>query len=171
MVEFILAAGISALLAAAMVQVLFTVYGANHTSDSRLQASAQIRNFQLAFHDDLVLAASLTACANPCTTLTISGNRLNQNATSPCAFSVTYTFTAPSGTNPYVPGKVTRTVSGRSIDVARNVPSLTFYVATDNTVTGNITVQDSSRSYSETQSLLFHPRPTAAPSPTPSPCP
>jgi prepilin-type N-terminal cleavage/methylation domain-containing protein len=167
LVEILLAMGISTLLMAGLGLVIYTLFKANNTSDSRLQASSQIRTFQLAFHDDVAHNAGTIVCANPCTTLTLSGSRYNQGATGPCSLTVTYAYPSPS------PLLISRSVGGKTTQVARNVKAFAATVGADNSVTVTLTVQDPTGSFTETQVLYFDPRPstTPNPAPTPSTCP
>jgi prepilin-type N-terminal cleavage/methylation domain-containing protein len=168
LVEMILALGIGTMLIAGTALLLWTMFTANHTSDVRLQASAQIRNFQLAFHDDVVLNNRPVSITGNCTppgpcTISLSGSRFNQGASGPGAFSVTYSYSS---------GTVTRQVSGAgATEVAKNVARFCPGVSAGNVVTVNLTAQDSLGAYSETQTLKFDPRPVSSPTPVPTAAP
>jgi prepilin-type N-terminal cleavage/methylation domain-containing protein len=162
LVEVLIASTISVLVMSGATMLLYTFYISNFIANSRLQTSGQIRNFQLAFNDDAVLASSSICPATPCdnlTTLKLEGCRFSRgdpSPSNPSRFTAVYKWWPPTTSSP---GTVSRTVGGSTIQVARNVPGFTADVAGDNSVTVTLTVQDSSKRYSQTQTLYFHPRP------------
>ena len=168
LIELIVASAIALMVMTALTSVVLTsVIGAN-TATSRVEASAQIRTFQLSAYDDFALSRppATSGCgsspADACTTqsMVLSGNRMpNVVGGSAAPYTVTYAWD---------PGQdqVTRTFGGVTRVAASNVTSFSWYV--DNTngqhsfvvVSMSVTVGFYNTSYTESQTLLFFPRVT-----------
>jgi prepilin-type N-terminal cleavage/methylation domain-containing protein len=154
LVEVIVASAIGAMVMAGLTSVVFTSWRAATTATSRVEASAQIRNFQFDATDDFSLssAPSITSCAAndppPCT-IRLSGLKYSNSA--PSTYTVTYTWDG-SNLDRKVEGNpanhAATNVSGFAATVTGNAPYQTVVV------TLTVTVQ----AYSETQTLRFYPR-------------
>ena len=153
LVELIVASAIGAFVMAGLTSVFFTSWRAGTTATSRIEASAQVRNFQFDATDDFALSGApiISSCAPndppPCT-ITLSGLRYFNGA--PSSYQVIYTWDGSS-----VDRKVGATanhaatnVSAFSVTVVGHAPYQTVVV------TLTVTVQ----SYAETQTLRFYPR-------------
>jgi hypothetical protein len=142
------------------------VLGAN-TATGRIEASSQIRNFQLMAYDDFALSrppvpSGCGTATNPCTTqdMILAGDRMpNESAGSAVPFTVRYAWDP-------VQQVVTRYVGGGDQTAAANVTAYSWYV--DSTeehpvvvVRLTVTVDFFDTDYSESQTLLFYPRVTS----------
>lgn len=164
LIELIIATAIGLVVMGALTSVVLTTVLADNAATSRVEASAQIRNFQSMAYDDFALsrAPSPAGCGTvsiPCTTqaMTLSGLRMpNQTAGSPMAYSASYTWNPASQT-------ITRTVGSGTQVVATNVTGYSWYVDPNGArpavvVSMTVTVSSYDATYSESQSLLFYPR-------------
>jgi prepilin-type N-terminal cleavage/methylation domain-containing protein len=151
LVELIVASAIGAMVMAGLTSVFFTSWRAGTTATSRIQASAQVRNFQFDAADDFALSGApvISSCSPndppPCT-ITLSG----WNYTNP-AYTATYRWDGANvdrivGQNP--PVHAATNVIGFSAYVAGSVPYQTVVV------TLTVKVQ----AYVETQTMRFYPR-------------
>lgn len=167
LIEVLIASAIGLLVMGALTSVVLTTVLADNAATGRVEASAQIRNFQLTAYDDIALsrAPATSGCgtaANPCTTqpLTLSGLRMpNLVAGSPSAFTVTYTWNPPSRA-------VTRTVTAGTQVTASDVTAFSWFVDPSGAhpsivVSMTVTVADYNTTYSESQTLRFYPRVTS----------
>jgi prepilin-type N-terminal cleavage/methylation domain-containing protein len=155
LVEVVIASAIGAILMAALTSVILTSVQATDTADSRVEASSQIRSFQFYARDDfahstLPVPSGCGTAANPCTTqpIVLSGLAAS-NSTTPVAtpFTVTYTWDGAA----FVDRQVGASPSSHS---AIDVTAFSWYVSgTEVVVSMTVTV----RTYSESQSLAFHP--------------
>lgn len=167
LVELIVATAIGTLVMGALVSIVLTVSISSNIATTRADASAQIRNFQLAAYDDLALSSAPTGsgcgtASNPCTSqpIVLQGMRVpNQVTGSPGNYSVTYTWSPDTK-------EVTRQAGTSSRTVTRDVTGFSWYVDTSGdhpVVVVILTVTESTynASYSETQTFRFLPRVTA----------
>jgi prepilin-type N-terminal cleavage/methylation domain-containing protein len=138
LVEVIIAVALGALLMSALTSVLLTSWRATEIASSRVEASAQIRNFESFAPSDFAQSnvAPLTGCtaAAPCTT------PIN-------LATATYTW---DGSN-----FLDRASGPATIHAATNVTSFRWYVDSSIVVV-NLTV--TVRSYSQSQTFRFYPR-------------
>jgi prepilin-type N-terminal cleavage/methylation domain-containing protein len=170
LIELIVASAIGLFVMSALTSVVLTSVLATNTATSRVEASAQIRNFQLTAYDDFALSSppSPLGCgtqASPCTNqdMFLTGVRMPAElGAPPPQYTVRYTWDP----NQKV---VTRFVGPASRVAASNVQSYSWYV--DRTgahpvvvVSMTVTVGFYNTAYSESQTLLFYPRVTS-PSP------
>jgi prepilin-type N-terminal cleavage/methylation domain-containing protein len=149
LVELIVASAIGAIVMAGLSSVFLTTWRAGTTATSRIEASAQLRNFQYDATDDFALSTTpvISSCAPkdppPCT-IGLSGWKYSN----PVLYSVNYKW---DGVN------VERTIAnGPAIHAATNVTAFSAYIDSSNqavVVTLTITV----RAYAETQTLRFYP--------------
>jgi prepilin-type N-terminal cleavage/methylation domain-containing protein len=153
LVELIVASAIGALVMTGLTSVFFTSWRAGTTATSRIEASAQVRNFQLDATDDFALSGApvISSCAPndppPCT-ITLSGWKYSNP---PQQYTVTYRWDGANvdrtvGQNP--PVHAATNVIGFSAHLAGSAPYQTVVVA--------LTVQV--QTYVETQTMRFYPR-------------
>ena len=139
-----------------LTSVVLTTWRAGTVATSRIEASSQIRNFQLEAYDDFALSGvpAISSCASgdspPCT-IALSGLQAS-NSTAPLAvpYQVTYTW---DGAN------LDRQTGSSSNQAATNVTAFSAYMsgtAPYQTVVVTLTV--TVQSYAETQTLRFYPR-------------
>jgi prepilin-type N-terminal cleavage/methylation domain-containing protein len=167
LIELIIASAIGLMVMAALTSVVLTTMLAANTATSRVEASAQVRNFQLTAYDDFALARppAISGCgspASPCTTqsMVLQGSRMpNQSAGVAAPYAVTYEW------DPIL-HQVARSAGGASRVAATNVVAYSWYI--DNSgdhpsvvVSMTVTVGFYNTSYSESQTLRFYPRVTA----------
>ncbi len=167
LIELIVASSIGLIVMSALTSVvLTTVLGAN-TATSRIEASAQIRNFQLTAYDDFALSRPPTTSgcgtkANPCTSqsMVLSGDRMpNLVGAKAAPFTATYSYD-PSRR------QVTRQVSAGSRIAASDVTAYTWYVSATGgnpvvVVSMTVTAGFYDTQFSQSQTLLFYPRVTS----------
>jgi prepilin-type N-terminal cleavage/methylation domain-containing protein len=157
LIELLVASAIGVIVMSGLTSVVLTTVRAGGTATSRIEASSQIRSFQLDAYDDFALSGvpTLTSCAPsnppPCT-IVLSG-QLASNALVPVAsnYQVTYTWDGvnvdrQAGTSPS--RHAATGVTAFSAAIVGTYPNQTV------DVTMTVTVQ----AYSETQSLRFYPR-------------
>ena len=154
LIEVIIATAIGAILMGGLTSVVLTSTRAGTIATSRVDASAQIRNFQLFAHDDFARtgAPSAGACtpAAPCTTpITLTGTYVSSLATPAPGYKVTYAW---DGSN-----FLDRQVAGAgSIHAATNVTKFSWYIDTNGAYVVTLTV--TVRAYSQSQTFLFYPQ-------------
>jgi len=164
LIELIVASAIGLVVMGALTSIVLTSVLGDNAATGRIEASAQIRNFQLMAYDDFALSRPPTAAGcgtktTPCTTqaMTLAGYRMpNQVSGTAVAFSATYTWD-PTGQT------ITRAVGGGTQISASNVTSYSWYVDSSASspvvvVTLSVTVADYNATYVESQTLLFYPR-------------
>lgn len=164
LIELIVASAIGLIVMGALTSVVLTSVLGDNAATGRVEASAQIRSFQLTAYDDFVLSRppSASGCgtqASPCTTqaLALSGPRMpNQDAGTAVPYSVTYEWDPSLET-------ITRTAGGGTQIAASNVSSFSWYVDSTEAnpvvvVTLTVTIADYNTTYAESQTLLFYPR-------------
>ena len=167
LIELLIATALGVLVLSALTSIVLTTTQAAGTANSRIEASAQVRNFQLTAYDDFALARPPTTpgCGtrdDPCTTqdLVLAGSRMPNTTTGTASpYTVTYSWDAADG-------NLFRRVAGLSSRVvANNVTAFSWYVdssAAHPTVVIDmtVTVKSFSTTYSESQTLRFYPRVT-----------
>lgn len=167
LIELIIATTIGLVVMGALTSVVLTTMIGINTATSRVEASAQVRNFQLTAYDDFALSRppAPTGCgtiASPCTTqdLVLQGSRMPNQAVGGVAtpYMVRYTWD---------PSKkvVTRFAGASSRVAAGNVTEYSWYLdATGDhpsvVVSMTVTIAFYNTSYSESQTLRFYPRVT-----------
>jgi prepilin-type N-terminal cleavage/methylation domain-containing protein len=161
LIELLIASAIAVIVMTGLTSVVLTSWRAVTTATSRVEASSQVRSFEFYARDDFALSSVPipSGCAgtavSPCTTQPIVLQGLQaSNAASPSASQVHVTYTWDAGT-----GVLDRQEgAGPSAHAATDVSAFSWYIdgtAPYQTVvtTISITVQ----SYTETQTLRFHP--------------
>lgn len=163
LIELIVATAIGLIVMSAMTSVVLTSVLGDNAATGRVEASAQIRTFQLMAYDDFALsrppaAAGCGTKAAPCTTqaMTLAGLRMpNQVSAAAVPFSATYTWNSSTQT-------ITRSVGAGSQVAASSVTSYSWYVDSSAkpvvVVTLTVTVATYNATYAESQTLLFYPR-------------
>jgi prepilin-type N-terminal cleavage/methylation domain-containing protein len=167
LIEVMVATAIGLVVLSALTSiVLTTMIGAN-AATGRIEASAQIRSFQLFAYDDFALSRppAPTGCGtqtSPCTTqaMLLSGYRMpNQASGAATPFSVAYSWSP-------APQSVSRAIGSSRQIAADNVTAFSWYV--DSTadhpvvvVAMTVTIAFYNTTYRESQTLLFYPRVTA----------
>jgi len=167
LIELIIASAIGLLVMSALTSVVLTMTIGANTATSRVEASAQIRNFQFTAYDDFALSRppAPSGCgtpSSPCTTQTmvLMGDRMpNETGGVPQLFTARYTWDQSQQT-------VTRFVGSGSRVAASGVTSFSWYVDTSAphpvvVVSLTVTVSANGTPYSESQTLLFYPRVTS----------
>lgn len=167
LIELIVASAIALMVMGALTSIVLTMALAANTATSRVQAGAQIRNFQLTAYDDFALsrppvAAGCGTQASPCTTqdMLLQGDRMPiAPGSPPPPYAVRYAWDP----NQHL---ITRFVGASSRVAASNVTSYSWYL--DRTgahpvvvVSMTVTVSFYNTSYSESQTLLFYTRVTS----------
>jgi prepilin-type N-terminal cleavage/methylation domain-containing protein len=167
LIELIVASAIGLLVMGALTSVVLTSVLATNTATSRVEAGAQIRNFQLTAYDDFALSrppapAGCGTQVSPCTTqdMILMGSRMpNQTGGVAAPFTARYTWDPNQGL-------VTRFVGAASRVVASDVNGYSWYVDPTGehpvvVVSMTVTVGFYNTSYTESQTLLFYPRVTS----------
>lgn len=167
LIEVMVATAIGLFVMGALTSIVVTTMLSENAATGRVEASSQIRSFQLAAYDDFALSRppATSGCgtqANPCTTqpMVLSGYRMpNQVSGAASPFSVAYSWDQAQQS-------VSRVIGGSSHPAAADVTAFSWYV--DSTadhpvvvVSMTVTVAFYNTSYSESQTLLFYPRVTA----------
>jgi len=158
LVELLVSLALSLFVVTALTSVVFTSVRASNVAIGRIEASGQIRNFQLRADDDFAgsAAPSPSGCGiqpePACQTAPIVLNGVQvSNSTSPIPSPVTITFLWDGSAN------LDRIVGSNSTHMATSVTAFSWYVdSSTQTVVVQITV--TVLSYSESQTLVFHPR-------------
>lgn len=165
LVEVLVATAIGAIVLGAVTSIVVTTVISTNVATSRVDATTQVRNFQLNAYDDFERSAvpAVSGCGtavSPCTSqpIILIGSRIpNQVGGAPSPYTVTYAWDPTLMV-------VTRQVSGgTSRPVATGVTSYSWYLdstAAHPTVVVNITVTMNTynASYSESQAFRFYPR-------------
>jgi len=167
LIELIIATAIGLVVMSAVVSVLVTSLVGINTAATRVEASSQIRSFQLFAYDDFALSRppATSGCgtsSSPCTTqpMVLSGSRMsNQDSGAASPFTATYSW--DPGT-----GAVTRSTPGGSRIAAGSVTSFQWYVDPSGghpvvVVAMSVTVGFYNTTYTQSQTLLFYPRITS----------
>ncbi|MFI5282428.1 MAG: PilW family protein [Candidatus Dormibacterales bacterium] len=158
LVELLVALVIAVFVASALTSVILTSVRASNIAIGRIEASEQIRTFELRAHDDFASSRSpvLNGCgtqqSNPCHTqpIVLNGFQVtNSNTPAPSPTSITYQWDGSANLD--------RQVGSSSIHMATNVGAFSWYVdPASHTVVVQMTV--TVLAYSESQTLLFYPR-------------
>lgn len=164
LIELIVATAIGLIVMGALTSIVLTTVLGDNAATGRIEASAQIRNYQLMAYDDFALSRppatpGCGAKASPCTTeaMTLAGYRMPNQATGVAvAFTASYVWDPSRQT-------VGRTVAGATQIAAGNVTSYSWYVDSSGgepvvVVAITVTIADYNTTYTESQTLLFHPR-------------
>lgn len=167
LIELIIATAIGLMVMGALTSVVLTTSLAANTATSRVEASAQVRNFQLTAYDDFVLSRPPTpsGCgtqAAPCSTqdMVLQGSRMPNQVTGVATpYMVRYVWD-PAG------HVVTRFVGAANRVVASGVTAYIWYLDSSGdhpsvVVRMTVTVGFYNTSYSESQTLRFYPRVTS----------
>jgi prepilin-type N-terminal cleavage/methylation domain-containing protein len=168
LIELIIASAIGLLVMGALTSVVLTMTIGDNVATGRIEASAQIRNFQLTAYDDFALSRppSPVGCgtpSSPCTTqdMILMGSRVpNDPIGLPAPFTARYTWDSSQQA-------VTRYVDTRSRVAASSVTAYSWYIDDSGghpvvVINMTVTVTFYNTSYSESQSLLFYPRVTSS---------
>jgi prepilin-type N-terminal cleavage/methylation domain-containing protein len=164
LVEVVIASAIGLMLMTALTSVILTSVRAAATATSRIEASSQIRNFQMRAYDDF--AASVvpdpSTCASPpaACSIALSGTQAsNSIAPTPAPYQVTYVWDGTAG-NP-----LDRQAGGSTEHLATSVSAFSWVLAgsaPNQTVVVNLTVTvqayGTGQTYSQSQTLRFYPR-------------
>ncbi len=162
LIELMIATAIGLVVLTALTSVLFTTYQANQIATSRVEASGQIRNFEETAYDDFALSSlpptpgSCGSAGQPCTqdSIQLKGCAMTNSAT-PSLQSRTIAYAWNKGTQ-----SIDRHVNAAPVNpVASSVTAFSWYidgVAPSQSVVVTMTVTIST--YSQTQTLRFHPR-------------
>jgi prepilin-type N-terminal cleavage/methylation domain-containing protein len=169
LIELVIASAIGLMVMGALTSVVLTSVLATNTATGRVEAGAQIRNFQLTAYDDFALSQRPVpvGCGtpdSPCTTqdMYLTGLRVPNSGGAPGSFTARYSWDPGQGL-------VTRFVGASSRVAASNVTSYSWYVQPAEApgghpvvvVTMTVTVASYNASYAESQTLLFYPRVTS----------
>jgi type II secretory pathway pseudopilin PulG len=166
LIELIVASAIGLMVMGALTSIVLTMALGANTATSRIEASAQIRNFQLTAYDDFALSRppAPSGCgtqASPCTTqdMILTGNRMPNTGGVASPFTSRYTWDSSQQL-------VRRFVGNGSRVVASGVTDYSWYIDSSGdhpavVVSMHVTVGFYNTSYTETQTLLFYPRVTA----------
>jgi prepilin-type N-terminal cleavage/methylation domain-containing protein len=155
LVELIIAMAIGLFVATALTSVMLTSVRASNVAIGRIEASSQIRTFEMRAYDDFASSqlpgpASCDA-TNQCSTPIVLDGFAVTNATPPVASPITVTY-AWDGT-----ANLDRQVGSNTTHMATDVTAFSWYVdPASRTVVVQMTV--TVLSYSESQTFVFHPR-------------
>jgi len=158
LIEVIITSLLSLVVMTGLTSVVLTAMRANDIAAGRIEASGQIRNFELRAYDDFAGSAlpSPSGCVatqvSPCTSqpIVLSGKQVaNSTSVAPLPYDYTVTYTWDGS------AFLDRTTSGNTNHIATNVTGFSWYLD-GQTVVVTLTVKV--RSYVETQTLRFYPR-------------
>jgi len=152
LVELIVAMAIGLFVASALTSVVLTSVRASNISIGRIEASSQIRTFQLRAEDDFASSTAPFAGGCPCTTtpIVLQGFQVSSGTLlAPSPVTITYRWDGSANLD--------RTVGSNSTHLATSVTNFSWDVdpATQNVV---IHMTVTVLSYSESQTFVFHPR-------------
>ncbi len=156
LVELLIASALGALLMTALTSVVLTSWRASMIAAGRVEASSEVRNFEIYAYDDFarstVPGGGGCAPASPCTTqpLTLTGFQVSNGTPVPASYSVSYTWDGSAFLDRSVSG------SGVSRHTASDVTGFSWYVDTNSTVVITLTV--TVNTYSESETFRFHPQ-------------
>jgi prepilin-type N-terminal cleavage/methylation domain-containing protein len=161
LIELVIATALGVVVMGALTSVVLTGVVAANSATSRVEASAQIRNFELTAYDDFALshAPAPGGCfySSPCTTeaLVLKGVTQPSGLSAPPKRTVSYLWNASKQ-------EVTREAAAGTRTVARNVTRFGWYVDGP-TVVVRLTVKVSfyNTSSAQSQTLRFYPRVTS----------
>jgi len=160
LVEVIISIAIASIVMGALTSVIFTSVRVTDVASSRVEASAQIRNFQFFAYDDFARSQVQNAGActpgSPCTTqpIVLAGSQAsNSSQPVPAPYQVTYAWDGGS----FVDRQVAP--AGSTSHAATDVSDFSWYVDSSGPfpkVVIHLTITVGT--YSESQTLLFYPR-------------
>lgn len=162
LIELMIATAIGLVVLTGLTSVVFTTYRANQIATSRVEASGQIRNFEETAYDDFALSSlpptpgGCGTSAQPCTqdSIQLKGCGMTNSAT-PSLQSRTIAYAWNKGTQ-----SIDRSLNAVPVNsVASGVTNFAWYidgVAPSQSVVVTMTVTITT--YSQTQTLRFHPR-------------
>ena len=149
LVEVIIASAITVIVMTGLTSVVLTSMRAFNTASSRVEASNQIRNFELRANDDFA-HGGMPAGSCPCTTapIVLAGQEAsNSNTPVPGPYTVTYTWDGSASLDRWVGSSSTR--------LATNVTAFSWNQAGRSVVVSmTVTV----KGYSQSQTFRFYPR-------------
>lgn len=171
LIEVLIASALGLMVMAALTSVVLTTMMSDNTAIGRIEASAQVRNFQAIAADDFVLGrapvpSSCGTSGNPCTTqdLVLQGFRVpNEVGGVAASFTIRYAWDP-------VKRQVIRYWGTSSRVAASNVTAYSWYIDPSGAnptlvVSMTVTIPSYNATYRESQTFRFYPRITAAPSP------
>jgi prepilin-type N-terminal cleavage/methylation domain-containing protein len=149
LIEVIIASAITVIVMTGLTSVVLTSMRAFNTASSRVEASDQIRSFELRANDDFA-RGGMPAGSCPCTTtpIVLTGLQASNSAPPvPGPYTVTYTWDGSAFLDRYVGSSSTR--------LATNVTAFSWNQAGRSVVVSmTVTV----KGYSESQTFRFYPR-------------
>jgi prepilin-type N-terminal cleavage/methylation domain-containing protein len=167
LIELLVATTIGLLVMSALTSVVVLTMISTNAATGRVEASGQIRNFELFAYDDFALShppvpSGCGTAGNPCTTqpMVLSGLRMANQASAPAtSFTVSYSWSTATQS-------VTRAIGSSSQTAAGNVTSFSWYVDATGArpvvvIALTVTIGFYNTSYSQSQTLLFYPRITS----------
>ena len=164
LVEMLVATAIGAIVLGAVTSIVVTTVISANVATSRVDATTQVRNFQLNAYDDMTRStlpapSGCGTAVSPCTTqpLVLAGSRMPAGGGTPSPYTVIYTW------DPSQDVVVRQVSGGLSRTIASGVTSYSWYIdsaATHPTIVVSltITVNTYNASYNESQSFRFYPR-------------
>lgn len=171
LIEVLIASALGLMVMAALTSLVLTSVMSDNISIGRIEASAQVRNFQATAYNDFVLArapvpSGCGTSGNPCTTqdLVLRGFRVpNEVGGVPAPYTVRYVWD-PSQQ------QVIRYWGTGSRVAASNVTAYSWYIDGSGAnpslvVSMTVTIPSYNATYSESQTLRFYPRITVTSSP------
>jgi prepilin-type N-terminal cleavage/methylation domain-containing protein len=172
LIELLIATTLGLLVLGALTSLVVTMMVADNTAAGRIEASSQVRDFQLAAYEDFVLARAPTSpgcgtAANQCTTQTLLliGDQAPTSG-QPVPDTIRYEWYPSTQT---VTRQADNTNGTSTRVVASNVTAYSWYVdrtaAPTVVVSLTVTIPSYNATYSESQTFRFYPRITATPSP------
>jgi prepilin-type N-terminal cleavage/methylation domain-containing protein len=155
LVELIIASAIGLMVMTGLTSVVFTSVRAATTATSRVEASNQVRSFELFAYGDFAQSGVPSTCAAPAPQVCVRLNGFQaSNSVAPVAgrYQVTYTWDGVRFLDRQLGG-------GEIRHAATNVSAFSWSLdgtAPNQTVVVHLTV--TVQSYSESQTLRFYPR-------------
>jgi prepilin-type N-terminal cleavage/methylation domain-containing protein len=144
LIELILASSIGLIVMTGLTSAVLTSMKAANTATSRIEASSQIRNFQMRAMDDFAQSA-VPATSDPAQ-IRLVGTKFSASG-------------AQAATVDYVWDSGTKFIDRQGVHLSSNVTNFSWYVdrsTVNPTVVVNVTV--TVLSYSESQIMRFYPR-------------
>jgi prepilin-type N-terminal cleavage/methylation domain-containing protein len=163
LIELVIATALGVIVTGALTSVVLTGVMAANSATSRVEASGEIRNFELAAYDDFALSRLPVdpdcAKSKPCTVKPLELNGFTKPATRGNKAPVKkVTYTWKSGLRPQV---VTREAESNRV-VASNVTAFGWYLEGPTVVVQlTVTVRFYNASHVQSQTLRFYPRVTS----------
>jgi prepilin-type N-terminal cleavage/methylation domain-containing protein len=164
LIELMIATSIGLIVMGALTSVVLTTALGANVATSRVEAAAQVRNFQLTAYDDFALSrppatAGCGTQALPCQTeeMVLRGDRMPNQVTGVAApYTVRYLWDRARQV-------ITRTVDVTSRVAASNVTAYSWYIDSSGdhpsvVINMTVTVAFYNTQYRESQTLRFYPR-------------